>query len=189
MPKSLRIFYAISITFLLLASLSIAACPAHGQEKKCTQCPCGKTANDCVILCADDGKKMPADCVKACVKKDNGILCMRENQTPPDLKISVDLTHKYEEINDSYFFGKLPKDLIVYFSSAGGNMGLTTPVGSSFRIEINGRLNPTEKEQYVTLYHEVCHVSTWGKDFDEHGPRWLGCMHYLMNSGAFDDLL
>jgi SprT-like family len=170
----------------ILIAVLLAAFPFYGipaQSKNCTVCACGQ--DKCVSQCKSDGKKHAAECIKGCANHDEAVMCMM----PEDSTISIPLTHRYEEINDSYFDGKLPQDVIVHLSNLGPTMGMTTPVGPSFRIDLDLRWLPSPKEQEETLLHEVCHVSVGvGKEFDGHGPKWQACMHRLSALGAFEQL-
>jgi predicted SprT family Zn-dependent metalloprotease len=106
--------------------------------------------------------------------------------------INIRLTHYFESVNDSYFDGTLPKDVIVYSDDAEGNMGLTDRCnGNSFCIHINPKLNTAKPSEALTVMHEACHVwveSTIGPQFDVHGAVWQGCMHRLANQNAFEGI-
>lgn len=163
--------------------LLLTAIPFYGQAVSCKICACGE--KKCVSMCLSSGSDMTKMCVAACVKHDEAIMCpVHAFGGIPD----ADLTHFYEAANDSYFDGKLPKNLIVYDTNMPGRLGQTSADGSSFRIDINLALNPSPKESRLTLYHEMCHIYTWQAEDDKHGPRWVACMHNLALQGAFDDL-
>ena len=103
---------------------------------------------------------------------------------------SVSLTYAYQDYNNAYFDGKLPRNLKVYLGPAEGNAGITIGVGSPTEeyIEINPKYNPIEQELHLSLLHEMCHVSVGYSEFEEHGPRWQRCMHRLSDERAFEDL-
>jgi hypothetical protein len=109
-------------------------------------------------------------------------------------KVSIALTHQYQVYNDGYFDGKLPKTLLVYVGSARGNAAITVNIGNfnglfeAEYIEINPAENPIRQEEYISLLHEMCHVSVGLTEFEEHGPKWHQCMRTLAAEGAFDDL-
>jgi hypothetical protein len=103
---------------------------------------------------------------------------------------NIRLTHQYESDNDSYFDGKLPKNVIVYSDGAEGNMGLTNRCNDrAFCIHINPELNPATPSEELTMFHEECHIeveTSFGPQFDAHGALWQRCMHRLANQGVFD---
>jgi hypothetical protein len=108
--------------------------------------------------------------------------------------VSAPLTHQYQVYNDGYFDGKLPKTLLVYVGPARGNAAITINIGdvsgafTAEYIEINPAENPIRQEEYISLLHEMCHVSVGLSEFEEHGPKWHRCMRTLAAEGAFDDL-
>jgi SprT-like family len=176
----------VNLKSLIIAFLMLLSIPSTTAQS-CKVCACEKKSPDCILMCADSGKDMPADCVKACAANDNGMMCMRQH-APSDDTVSIEWTHRYEEINDSYFEGKLPADVVVHLSNIQNDMGRTTPVGKSYRIDLSPRWNPTEKELSITLFHEVCHIAVkWDVELDAHGPKWQACMHRLSALGAFED--
>lgn len=110
----------------------------------------------------------------------------------PAPKVSVRLTHLYEAYNDSYFDGRLPKNLIVYVDSAEGNVGLTDRCnGNELCIHLNGYYNNSAPTEELTILHESCHVyvlTAYGEQFDSHGALWQSCMHKLAREGALDSI-
>ena len=103
---------------------------------------------------------------------------------------SVYLTHLYEADNDSFFDGKLPKNLIVYIGPAGDNMAVSHNVADSARawIEVNPKYNNTPRTEELTILHESCHIYVAGRESKEHGEMWESCMHRLADQNAFNDI-
>jgi len=95
----------------------------------------------------------------------------------------------YDQNNEQYFLGMLPKDTVIDYSLHDDEfMGATTKIEGKFHISLNRKYNLAVNVAKVTLYHEECHVSTWG-EIEQHGLRWKSCMHRIENEGAFEGLL
>lgn len=101
----------------------------------------------------------------------------------------VYLVSAYDLFNEQYFNKRLPSSRMVdvRFGLAHGNLGETSICPGGYYIEVNRRLNPADKQVYMTLLHEECHIATWG-EIAKDGPKWQSCMHKLADEGAFDTL-
>lgn len=104
----------------------------------------------------------------------------------------------FEEYNESYYNGRLPKDTRVFWADLHSRpnkaMGETTcsmspenkPVNCTVRIDpLYNNVISTTRE---TLLHETCHVATYAEDL-EHGPRWRTCIDTLWVEGAFKGII
>jgi hypothetical protein len=110
------------------------------------------------------------------------------------------LQRQYEIDNDAYFDGSLPRDIQVVWSDiprdADGDyvMAVTDQdvLGNSSRIEIDTKSNITGVTEQLSLFHELCHVSTGpyvrAHGEDPHGPAFTACMHRLADERAFEGL-
>lgn len=94
----------------------------------------------------------------------------------------------YDTYNASYFGSKLPSNTVVEYGNANGNMAITMKDGGHFRIIINKTFNPVPRAAHETLLHEMCHVSTWQMELDDHGPKFQRCMTKLALEGAMAEL-
>ena len=96
----------------------------------------------------------------------------------------------YDSLNTEWFFNKLPVAK-VYLSKPpcdNGCLGYTHKEDNGiYSIYIDPKMNPAGVERQLTLFHEMCHVETYGADM-QHGPKWVGCMRRLAADGAFDYL-
>lgn len=102
----------------------------------------------------------------------------------------ADLQLEYTGMNDVYFDGKLPRDTqIEYLPDGRTDIGRTfINDKGGFTIFINAYYDRSRREALFTEYHESCHIATWRKDFDPHGPAFQLCMRRLAEAGAFKDL-
>lgn len=104
------------------------------------------------------------------------------------------VTAQFRHFNDGYFDGKLPKTT-VHYAEVPNEQDV---IGFSV-CDMDDDAGPTTCEIWVvphyniepmsanlTLAHEMCHVALYGKEFDDHGPVWQGCMKRLAVEGAFE---
>ncbi len=127
------------------------------------------------------------------------LLCLLPVSAPRHAKdthqskaVREDLIESYQRFNNGWFNGELPQDTKIEYSDMGPDypIGLTTQIGDNFSIFINAYDDRNVREAELTEFHEMCHVwvATHGDEFEEHGPKWVGCMRGLAAAGAFDDL-
>jgi hypothetical protein len=96
----------------------------------------------------------------------------------------------YSDYNDSYFSGKLPKDVILDFSQTDPRFVATTDriKKNRYHIAFNEDYVKTSVVGHLTLLHEMCHIPTYD-EYDEvngyHGRKWRACMTSLDLQGAF----
>jgi hypothetical protein len=91
----------------------------------------------------------------------------------------------YDEYNQQYFENKLPKDVVIDYSGAGGYMAITTMLSDGrFHIALNEKYTAAPRVAHLTLLHEQCHVATYD-EIEEHGKRWRTCMLEIDAEGAF----
>jgi predicted SprT family Zn-dependent metalloprotease len=100
------------------------------------------------------------------------------------------LVEWYADANKDYFDDQLPHDTeIVWYNlrykKAMADTGCNEQ-GCIIRIDPYVNVAPATAQE--TLYHEMCHVKTWGADL-EHGPEWQNCMTMLFRKGALDGLI
>jgi hypothetical protein len=84
----------------------------------------------------------------------------------------------YQETNKDFFGGQLP-DVVVKVedlseAKAEGETYMETQ--DLFVIVLDPKWNTSEDEALHTMRHESCHVATWGREPDEHGPIFQECM-------------
>jgi len=92
-------------------------------------------------------------------------------------------THQYlqemcQELNKQFFQNTLPNTWIEW-ADLDADAGRTIWDGDddTFIIQVDRRANFwSEDELRDSVQHEVCHVATWKKDQDAHGPSWVACM-------------
>jgi hypothetical protein len=93
----------------------------------------------------------------------------------------------YDGLNEEYFMNRLPRASVTWGDlTALNDMGATMHPEDGFVIIIDRKTNPTTKTAEATVAHELCHVATWGVEFDAHGPKFQSCMVNLANKGAFE---
>ena len=104
----------------------------------------------------------------------------------------VVLMQDYQEFNEDYFLGQLPKDTRITMGDLSHEMGNTTVDGDGrWHITIDRESNPVERQAELTLLHEQCHIyihvtkQDEKPDFDPHGKQFQGCMLDLAHHGAF----
>ena len=91
----------------------------------------------------------------------------------------------YADVNRQGFAGALPDvrtDWAVLKSPEAS--GETFFDGKGFVILLDPDNNPTPEEARLTMMHEACHVATYGKDSDPHGPTFQACRARLQKFGA-----
>lgn len=95
----------------------------------------------------------------------------------------------YNEYNEQYFGNTLPKDTVVKYKKLKDLMATTSSHdGVHFEVDEDPAYNLAARTAHATLLHEMCHIETWSEP-EEHGHRWISCMHRLMKIGAFDNVL
>ncbi len=97
----------------------------------------------------------------------------------------------YAEDNARWFGGRLPKDVAVRYSAhmPNGFWAYTRRLPDGrFVITLERYLARTPNAARLTLLHEMAHIATWGREFNDHGPIWQAEMHRLADAGAFDAL-
>ena len=97
----------------------------------------------------------------------------------------------YQQYNDDYFLGQLPKNANVQWA----DLGIIHDMGESWvdetgrqQIRIDRKTNPVFRQAAMTLLHEQCHIKTLGQELDQHGIKWQACMVDFANHGAMHDL-
>jgi SprT-like family len=105
-----------------------------------------------------------------------------------------DMYSDYADVNEQYFLGQLPAEIHIQFVDYLTNdqgvplMGWTLCIADHCTIKLDKKQNPNERVAEFTLYHEMCHIDTLGKDLDIHGPKFQSCMLDLASRGLFHDL-
>jgi SprT-like family protein len=95
----------------------------------------------------------------------------------------------YDEYNDEFFRGTLPKDTVVDYSEQEDYIATTSQLPDGrYKIAFNEKYASAPRVARIFLLHEQCHV----QNFDEndkptrnHGKRWRACMVMLDIEGAF----
>lgn len=115
--------------------------------------------------------------------------------------VDTDLRAWYNSYNTVYFQKELPEagnfsppDVIIDFHLHDPKkMGITVFGAADGYIHMG--FNPdyikSENTLKMVLLHEMCHVQMFVEEvhtLNDHGPEWQGCMHRLVNQGAFDNL-
>jgi hypothetical protein len=112
---------------------------------------------------------------------------------------NAELQEEYENYNDWYFSGALPRNVPVSWDDIPMENGLYVMgrtyediAGTKFSIVIDTKTNITKSTTSLTLEHEMCHVATYDyvKEHgeDAHGQRFEACMTRLADEGAMQDL-
>jgi hypothetical protein len=104
------------------------------------------------------------------------------------------LRRAYLKFNDTWFAGKLPPNVVVFWEPANGNLAETfefeTLESTGGEPELGIRIDPTlrfaARLWKFTLLHEMCHVKTYS--YLGHGKKFKKEMLRLANAGAFDNL-
>ncbi len=111
-----------------------------------------------------------------------GAPCLTKSDLPKDLD------KYYAQYNSEFFNDKLPRDVVIDWGEYGNDAMATTsklPDGR-FHIALNERYSSAGRVARLILFHEACHVQTWGEQpANVHGPRWRTCMLNLYQQGAF----
>jgi len=99
----------------------------------------------------------------------------------------------YRGYNEKYFNNSLPQNVIISHNLHDDRfMAYTEHTADGwYHIEFNPKYEASTKQERFTLFHEQCHLEqmiSGEVEFDDHGPKWQGCMHRLANEGAFEDL-
>jgi len=103
------------------------------------------------------------------------------------------VTEQFRHFNDGYFDGKLPKTTVHYAEVPNEEdvVGFTIcdmdengPMECEVWVVPHYNIEPMAAN--LTLAHEMCHIAVYGKEFDDHGPKWQGCMKHLATEGAFE---
>ena len=126
-----------------------------------------------------------------------GMLCVSTVSAHPRTRItSAFLQEAFEHLNDGYFDGNLPRDTRVIY---GGPPDTEEVIGETYctyvpqkgfsgcTIYIVPKYNLVAPIALESLNHEVCHIATYGKDFN-HGPVWQNCMLNLAKEGGFEGI-
>ena len=87
----------------------------------------------------------------------------------------------YQELNKQFFDSALPTTRFEWADLTDvPAMGRTFKESDdSFVIQIDRSTNFsfwTDDEFRDTMEHEICHIATWQKEQDAHGPVWQACM-------------
>lgn len=103
----------------------------------------------------------------------------------------VKLLKWYRDANEAYFDDQLPHDteIIWYnlrYKKAMGDTGCNEQ-GCIIRLDPYVNVAPATAQE--TEYHEMCHVATYGKEIDFHGPEFDKCIDMLYHKGAFKGLI
>lgn len=84
----------------------------------------------------------------------------------------------YQGTNREFFDGQLP-DVVVKVE----DLSEVRAEGETYKeskdlfvIVLDPKWNTSEDEAMHTVWHESCHVATWGEEPDEHGPLFQECM-------------
>ena len=114
----------------------------------------------------------------------------RELAISRDTMSVMDLQVDNSGINDEYFNGELPKDVIIAYEPLKAKALAQTYVGDDgkFHIVFNSIYSNPPRYGVLTLEHETCHVKTWGEE-ERHGRHWRACMFMLESKDAFRDQL
>jgi hypothetical protein len=102
--------------------------------------------------------------------------------TPVDL----DTIHKtYDEVNNGWFGGELPRDIKIGYTYDNRYQAVTTGYNDKPELlQFNPKYNQSYEQMKMNMFHEACHMKTWNKDFD-HGLVFQSCMQDLAKWGAF----
>lgn len=91
------------------------------------------------------------------------------------------LQSKYQELNRKFFDNSLPPVRIEWADLTGYNRQGETyrEDDGTFVVLVNLRTNLREEDLQDTVSHEMCHVATWRKEDDPHGPSFRACMDVI----------
>jgi SprT-like family len=90
----------------------------------------------------------------------------------------------YADVNRQAFAGALPDARTDWATlKAPEASGETFFDGKDFIILLDPNNNPTPEEARSTMMHEACHVFTYDKDSDHHGPSFQACKARLQKFG------
>ena len=107
--------------------------------------------------------------------------------TGQEMEKTESITKDYQELNKEWFKNKLSSNIVIGVFHNPGVIAETSKQGDTFVIVFNPEYNKTPVQTELTLFHEMCHIETWG-EFTKHGKQWEACMHRLAMEGAFDTL-
>jgi predicted SprT family Zn-dependent metalloprotease len=123
------------------------------------------------------------------------ITSMFIHSTEPTIDVEtiddLNLENEYQIANEQDFLGQLPKRVDIKWARLGNSLGESWLNESGAHIRIDRHGNQYPRYVRLTLRHEMCHLKVdldGAPEFDEHGPKWQGCMVNLALHGAFHDL-
>ena len=126
------------------------------------------------------------------------ILSAREKKTiSNEGAIREQLIENFQHYNDGWFDGALPQNTKILYYDAGPDFAIGETDQSTYAdgtvqyvISVNSYYDRSPREALFTEVHELCHeaIDMKGGEFEEHGPRWQGCMQRLAAAGAFENL-
>lgn len=109
-----------------------------------------------------------------------------------------ELNIEYALNNKNSFDDRLPKDTKVVLKTnlfnkrdeklMASTLCIPNTTGAHCTIWVDPEMNPAEATASMTLYHEQCHIRTWGAPGDPHGASFQTCMMSLALHEAFRDL-
>lgn len=93
------------------------------------------------------------------------------------------LQQKYQKLNRTFFENSLPTARLEWAdltdADAVGQTFLEND--DSFVIQVDRRSDFWDDDDLQdTVKHETCHIATWGKELEAHGPRWQACMARIL---------
>ena len=88
------------------------------------------------------------------------------------------LQSRYRELNREFFGNSLPLARIEWADLTSYNrLGETyREDDGTFVVLVDRKTNTRDEDLQDTVFHEMCHVATWMKEFDPHGLAFRACM-------------
>jgi hypothetical protein len=91
------------------------------------------------------------------------------------------LQSRYQELNRKFFDNSLPPVRIEWADLTGYNREGETyrEDDGTFVVLVDLRTNLRDEDLQDTVSHEMCHVATWRREDDPHGPSFRACMEAI----------
>ena len=100
------------------------------------------------------------------------------------------MKRRYDSYNRHYFGDTLPHDTIIRYARLSDDyIAVTRKLGPKYIMTIDPEKDNCTAHLAQTLLHEMCHIKVdWTNEFDQHGPKFQGCMLDLAEHGAFNGI-
>ena len=109
------------------------------------------------------------------------VWCVRFAVTQEHRRTPEFLQSKYQELNRTFFENSLPTARVEWADLTDADaMGRTIRESDDmFVILVDRNSNFDDEDLDDTVRHETCHIATWWKEQDMHGPVFQACMAHI----------